>query len=434
MSTNGIRRRRMVAGALAAGFTIVGLGTALGTPRARADAGIGSWNLGATAQGFQSSAFGQAEGDVPQSQTTFQTGPVGYALSAIAWPGALAANAGSLAVVLTDGKLPPGNEGTLRTINDPVRAEARSAGPTDVSYNQVPGVTMSSHVDGNGATSVASVQGAEVPSAATFGNVTTKSETKRDATTASAFANSTLAHLSFAGGLLTMQSLESKATASSDGAKGAGGGTTLASGVKVQGQPATIDETGVHVGSSSAPANDAANQIAQQALSQAGFRVVVTKPTVKLSGASAEVTAGALVVLWSQQGNTVAFTFGATTAKVDAQPGFDATTAQGPVDTSGALPTGDGGASSTPGSAGTPDAQALGTTSGAPPVPSGTGLRGGSSASVASGTLAAVDFGTGNPAWLVVLGLLAAAAAGTRMRRLMDDAVAVPDEPCEGES
>jgi hypothetical protein len=54
--------------------------------------------------------------------------------------------------------------------------------------------------------------------------------------------------------------------------------------------------------------------------------------------------------------------------------------------------------------------------------------------SVANGDLAAADFGTGNPVWLVVLGLLAAVAVATRMRRLTDDAVAVPEEPCEGES
>ena len=50
------------------------------------------------------------------------------------------------------------------------------------------------------------------------------------------------------------------------------------------------------------------------------------------------------------------------------------------------------------------------------------------------GDLVSADFGTGNPVWLVVLGLLAAAAVATRMRRLTDDAVAVPEEPCEGES
>jgi hypothetical protein len=434
MSRTEMRRRRVVASALVAAALLAGMGAALGTTLARADAGIGSWRLAAAAQGFQTSAFGQFEGDVPQSQATFDTGPVGYALSAIAWPGALAANAGDLAVVLTDGKIPPGNENTLRTLNDPVRAEARSAGPTDVSYNQVPGLTMSSHVDANGATSVGSLQAAEVPSAATFGNVTTKTVTKTDGKIASSLADSALARMSFAGGLVTIGSLESTATATSDGSKGAGTGTTLASGVKVQGQPATIDETGLHVGSSSAPVNDAANQIAQQALSQAGFQVVVTKPIVKLSGAGAEVTAGALVVLWSQQGNTVAFTFGATTAKAEAQFGVDSGATQSGVDTGGALPASGGTASALPSSVGSPDSQGLGGTSAAPVAPGATGPAGRQAVSVASGDLASADFGTGNPAWLVVLGLLAAVAVATRMRRLTDDVVAVPDEACEGES
>jgi hypothetical protein len=293
---------------------------------------------------------------------------------------------------------------------------------------------MSSHADGNGATSVGSLQGADVPGAATFGNVTTKTVTKSDGKTASSLADSALAHLSFAGGLVTIDSLESTATATSDGTKGAATGTTLASGVKVQGQPATIDETGLHLGSSSAPVNDAANQIAQQALSQAGFRVVVTKPIVKASGASAEVTAGSLVLLWSQQGNTVAFTFGATTAKTDAQLGVDSGATPGAVDTGGGISTEAGGASALPSSVGGPDSQALGAT-GAAPVATGpaTGPAGRSAVSVANGELTAADFGTGNPVWLVVLGLLAAVAVATRMRRLTDDAVAVPDEACKGE-
>jgi hypothetical protein len=53
---------------------------------------------------------------------------------------------------------------------------------------------------------------------------------------------------------------------------------------------------------------------------------------------------------------------------------------------------------------------------------------------VASADLASVDFVTGNPAWLVVLGLVAVAMAAARLRRLTDDAAAVPEEPCEGGS
>jgi hypothetical protein len=435
MTGTGIRRRRVVATAAAIAFSLMAVGAALGTTLAGADAGLGSWRLAAAAQGFQTSAFGQAEGDVPQSQSTFETGPVGYALAAIAWPGALAANAGDLAVVLTDGTVPPGNEGTLRTINDPIRAEARSAGPTDASYSQVPGVTMSSHADGNGATSVASLQGGEVPSAATFGNVTTKTATTADGATASSTADSTLSNMSFAGGVVTIASLTSNATATSDGTKGVGTGATLASGVKVAGQPATIDETGLHVGSSSAPVNDAANQIAQQALSQAGFRILVTKPTVKVSGPTAEVTSGAIVVLWSQQGNTVAFTFGAATAEADAQPGFDAGASAGAGaggTADGALPADGGNAGALPSSAPVPDTGALGASSGAPLGPGLSGTAGRPAASIGNGDLTAADFGTGNPAWLVVLGLLAVAAVAARMRRLPEEVAAAPDEPCDG--
>ncbi|HEV3354043.1 MAG TPA: choice-of-anchor P family protein [Acidimicrobiales bacterium] len=428
------RIRRVFCSSIAVGLLLAAVGVAAGTSLARAGTAIGSWRLAAGAQGFQTSAFGQAEGDVPQSQTTFETGPVGYALSAIAWPGALGANAGDLAVVLTQGKIPPGNEGTLRTLNDPVRAEARSAGPTDASYTQVPGVTMSSHVDGNGATSVASLQGADVPTSATFGNITTKTATAVDGTTASSTADSKLSHLSFAGGVVTIDSLTSNATATSNGVTGGGTATTLADGVKVAGQPATLDETGLHVGSSGTPINAAANQIAQQALSQAGFRVVVTKPAVKLSGPTAEVMSGAIVVLWSQQGNTVAFTFGAATAAADAQPGFDNAAAVGSTDTGGSVLAANGAASALPSSAAGAATPTLAGGSGTPLGVGPAGSTGRPTASLSKGDLAAADFGAGNPAWLVVVGLLAAAAVAARLRRLPDDVGVMTDEPCDGGS
>ena len=83
---------------------------------------------------------------------------------------------------------------------------------------------------------------------------------------------------------------------------------------------------------------------------------------------------------------------------------------------------------------GGPDSQALGTTGPAPVGPGATGPAGRQAVSLGNGDLVSADFGTGNPVWLVVLGLLAAVAVATRMRRLTDDAVAVPEEPCEGES
>ena len=67
MSGTGMRRRRVVATALVGAGVLAGAGAAVGTTLASADTGIGSWRLAAAAQGFQTSAFGQFEGDVPQS-------------------------------------------------------------------------------------------------------------------------------------------------------------------------------------------------------------------------------------------------------------------------------------------------------------------------------------------------------------------------------
>ena len=111
--------------------------------------GLLGYTLSAQSSGLQviedrpdATTHPEGDGEVPQSVATLVSGPVGYALSSVAWPGALAGNAGSL-LVLAGVPLPPD---VAAALNDPVRAETRTGGPSDVRNDEVNGASMHASV------------------------------------------------------------------------------------------------------------------------------------------------------------------------------------------------------------------------------------------------------------------------------------------------
>src|SRR3954464_3820298 len=95
------------AGALAMATAVVAVVLSSGSGH-RSSAGaetagsaLGSFALTATAPGFEATedepgaqTHPEGQGSVPETSTTLSTGPVGYALSTVFWPGPLAGNAG----------------------------------------------------------------------------------------------------------------------------------------------------------------------------------------------------------------------------------------------------------------------------------------------------------------------------------------------------
>ena len=61
---------------------------------------------------------GNQDGDVPEASANLASGPVGYGLAAVAWPGPLASNAGSLILVLQP-TAPPRRRRTRRRRSTP---------------------------------------------------------------------------------------------------------------------------------------------------------------------------------------------------------------------------------------------------------------------------------------------------------------------------
>lgn len=297
-----------------------------------AGSGFFSFSLTATAPGQQftydypsATPHPQAEGEVPESVANLNSSPQGYALATIAWPGPLAGNAGTTSQLLNLG-VPPSQANEL---NDPARAEARTgSGPPTVTNNSVPGTSMTATATPAAVDSDATTVGLSGPAPQSgSGNTETHSSVKlTGAAQAVATAHSVVHNVSLAGGLVTISSVTSTATATTDGVKGTASGGTVVSGMKIAGQPAYVDEHGLHVGQSgpSAPVNSIAAAIANQALAGFGMKVAVSQPQTQAQGAHVSYDAGNVVFYWpvpsDSHGDTFTVTFGGASVSVTASP------------------------------------------------------------------------------------------------------------------
>src|SRR5207302_9385809 len=96
--------------------------------------------------------------------------------------------------------------------------------------------------------------------------------------TAEAASDSLMQDVSLAGGVVKIDSVSSVAEATTDGTTSGGDAHATVHGMTIGGQPATIDDTGLHIGPQNQPANAAANQIAQQALGKSGTSITLSQP------------------------------------------------------------------------------------------------------------------------------------------------------------
>lgn len=335
------RRLLVSAGVLCLGLAGAGVATNVGPAGADAPPGSGflSFGLTATAPGSQftydypgATPSPQAEGEVPQSIAQLQGGPQGYALATLAWPGPLAANAGSTSQLLNLG-LP---SSVSDNANDPVRAEARTgSGPPSVTNNSYPGVSMTATATGTKVDSDATMAGFNGPAPQSgSGNTETHSVTELTGpSSAVATASSVVHNIKLAGGVVTISSVTSNATGTTDGNRASGTGGTTVSGLVIGGQPAYVDQQGVHLGQGGpgAPVNSVASTIANQALQGAGMKIAVSQPVTRVQGAQVTYDAGNLVVYWAPpgdtHGDTFTATFGGASVTATASPGFTLPTA-----------------------------------------------------------------------------------------------------------
>jgi hypothetical protein len=179
----------------------------------------------------------------------------------------------------------------------------------------------------------------------------------------------------------------------------------------VGGQPAYVDEQGVHFGEQGQPANAIVSQIANQALNGGGFSFHVAQPQQENSGAMNSYTAGSLIIEWKPPGNPSENVFvialGGSRVAVNAAPGIDFSTGSFVPPTPSVAPTG----SATPARSGITSTPP--TSNAAPTTPRGT-------SSPTTSPIAATFNGLGGQA---ALGLLGAGLLFLGFRRVADDVV-----------
>ncbi|MHB8466480.1 MAG: hypothetical protein ACYDH6_00305 [Acidimicrobiales bacterium] len=305
--------------------------------RARADgtavgSNLGTFGMVATAPGVQitydfpnASTHPMAEGEVPESIAQLSSGPIGYALATVAWPGPLAGNLGATAQILGLG-LPTSVTGNL---DDRVRAEARTGvEPSSVTNTSVPSTTMHASATGAVVEAEASTNGVQGPAAASnLGRIATHSSTALTGpSSAEAIATSSYANVDIAG-VVKIASIIATATATTTAVTANAHGATTVSGVTIAGVPATITDRGLQIGSTGAPANGIANVVANQALAGAGIKAYVSQPIKQVNGAHVSYTSGSLVIFWQPPSDpnhdTFTITLGGASVTASAAPAFD---------------------------------------------------------------------------------------------------------------
>lgn len=328
------RRTGLVAIALGAALVLSPVAVwaqSIGTP-----SGAGLFNMSADASGMALTFGNPAEepypvagGVVPQTFTTLTTGPSGYALSSVAWPGPLLANAGSLAGLLLPACAPVGgvctpkpDSETTALVNYPVRAEAQSPGGLG-EENVGP---MSARAEGATSEAKVSVSDFDSTGLVSAARTSTRSRTYVEDDKAISIGESVLSGVEVAGGLVKMSSVRSLAKVVSDGVTTTIERKMTIEGLEIDGHTATIDEEGVHFeGEGGDPGSEVTGPLNEELLSHFGMEMFLTRPLEeRRSGGEARVKTGSLVVLWKlgDSGQEVLVSLGGAGAHVQASPGF----------------------------------------------------------------------------------------------------------------
>jgi hypothetical protein len=258
-----------------------------------------------------------AAGLVPDAYAELSSGPAGLALSSVAWPGPLVGSAGTLAAVVAG--VPPdiANIG-----NDPIKAQAQASGGGRDEQTLGP---MYALVDGAKSQARTAITDFSSPGAVSAAKVFSQTRTfQDDAGNVTSIAESQINGLEI-GGVLRIETVKMVAQGTTFGDRTEMTQKTTVSGVTVEDQACTIDETGMHCGGNDSdnpmnPIAEGANQI----LTNMGMTAYVTKPAVhKSTGGDGDIRTGTLVVFWQmdEATNTV-FTIGGANITLRAQPGF----------------------------------------------------------------------------------------------------------------
>jgi hypothetical protein len=336
--------------------------------------------------------------DIPQTNSSLTTGGVGAGLASIAWPGDIGGNAGTAVQVLE-----PNAPAFVTILNDPVKAETHSTGTHHVTNKTIPGTVMESSATHTAVTALSKTNLA-LPLLGSLGAFTGSSSAKLVGPgTIRAVADSTLAGINLAGGLIKIGALTSHAVVVSNGKTSHGHAATTVANVTIAGIPVTIDKAGIHLSKSVIP-TDAITSLLTKTLKTLHLSTTFTPTLFSHTGGSASYDAGAVLLTYHPGTGTTTYTLtlGRAAAQVGATASFlpgvlgpPATATTTPSTGSGSSAPGGGSFSLPPGGETT-----VGTGGGSQPP------------AVASPAATAADDLAGGPTGWMVFGVIAATLLG----------------------
>jgi hypothetical protein len=175
---------------------------------------------------------------LPETLARFGSGPSGYGLASLAYPGGILANFGSL-VSQSGGpgeQVPP----------YPIKAEAfYPAGPTESDASQPGGIVQHVTSDARSVQVNASFPSIDAPPLVTVGSISSASRSAVEGPLAIGRTRVVLGDVRLLGGVITIQSLVTDLVAAHDGQTGSTNGGTVASGVRFLGLAASLTEKGL---------------------------------------------------------------------------------------------------------------------------------------------------------------------------------------------
>jgi len=266
---------------------------------------------------------------LPESATNMDSGPSGYALASLVYPGPLVAD---LPTVLALGGVPNANQ----IPGYPVRAQAfYPAGPTTASQDLASGQENVA-TDASSAQSQVVYGAAQLPPALSVGSITSTSSSLLEQGDVVSRTRVELSNVDILLGAVHMDSIVTDLVGTSDSKDAATDGATVVSGLTVFGQPATIDANGVHLSDPAPPTSSSgplpslplggvtgpvqggldplnqlllttlgdANADVNQLLAQGGISVRLIEPSEVKSGAEASRLASGVLVTIVYNGST----------------------------------------------------------------------------------------------------------------------------------
>lgn len=317
------RSPRLLVALLVAGVVLLAGPVTMALAQTADDSALGVFDVTADAAGVgvsfgdpSTQPYPTAAGLVPSTTAELGAGPAGHAVASMAWPGPLAANAGTLAT-LVGAPLPPE---VLNNANYPFRAEAHSSG--DGRDEQTLG-PMYAVADGGTSTARTAITDFDAPSVVSAARVVTNSRSYLDAGRVVSIAETQLQGVEI-GGLVKIDTVRTFARGVTDGQQATLDHQVTVTGVTVQGQGATLDQDGLHLGGQNG--DDPLNPVvagANQALAGAGMEAFVTKPAAyESAGGNGAVSSGSVVFTWNADAaNRFTVVLGGATVDVSATPG-----------------------------------------------------------------------------------------------------------------